>query len=115
MGETVEMFVAPVQGAKFTQSYEFAEELSTPGGGKWVLLPTSIRQAGVTLSFESGGSGYIEATTEPIDVLRTGSPIAEAWPAGTVNATTQHILICASAVRQVNVGGKSRMSIRTQM
>lgn len=112
-----EMNVANVKdgGDVKTKAFEYQETLTGAGNGESVLVPDDIRNIVATVSFTAGAQGYIQATSDNIDTVKTGSPIWVTWGAGQVSVTTQDVAIPPTALRMVQVGtGTMKMTLRGQ-
>lgn len=94
-------------------AWEYKDELSAPANGDSVLIPTTVKSVAVTLEV-SGGTGKVQATTSPISDVQNDTAVWIDWNAGEVAATTQDGIIPATAIRQVNTAGTTRLLVRAQ-
>ena len=94
----------------------YKEELSAPGNGAWIFIPAGAKAVVCTMSFPGGGSGKVQTTTDPVlDVKDDVAGITAAdWVDGTVMVTTSNVCAPVTAIRQVNVSGNSKLTIRVQ-
>lgn len=109
------MSLAPLnKGDQQVQAWEIEDNLVAAGNGDWILVPDDVSNISVTLSF-SGATGRVETTTDKIDTVENGTPVAVAWSAGTVGSTTQDAMVPCTAFRVVQVGaGTVKLTARAQ-
>ena len=95
--------------------WEYKKEMTSPGDGASVIIPTTVRNISITLEIDSGSANF-EATTSPIaEVLaEDASVVWIPWDNGEVAFTVQDQMVPPTAVRQVNVSGVSRLLLRAQ-
>lgn len=93
-----------------------AETLTSAGDGESVLLPIrpdGRREAAVTLSGPASWSAKVQATNSTVADVRNDTAVWFDWPDGVVSATTNRIIYNATAVRQVNSAGTSKMEVNS--
>jgi hypothetical protein len=96
-------------------AWEKQIDLIAPGNSDWLLVPDEVAGLTATLSFTAGGSGKIQTTTDKVDTVKTGSPVAVDWPLGEVSSSTQDFCVPVTAIRAVQINaGTLKMTVRTQ-
>lgn len=101
------------KGERDTFAWEFEEILNSPGDGDWIMVPNDVGAIAVTLS-PTAGSGKIQTTTDKIDVVKNGSPVAIDWDDGVVAISTHDVFFPITAFRMVNVTGTTKITVRAQ-
>jgi|GEM_PF-2850459 len=96
------------------KSFEYSEELKSPGNGKWLEFPAGVIGAAIEIEVPASGEGYAEATIAPLSRVRDNSAIGTQWDKGSVTGTTQDYVIPVTAVRGVNVSGTIKINVRMQ-
>lgn len=96
-------------------AFEYEEALASSGAGAWVLFPNGVNGCSVELDI-TAGSGYIEATNDSLQDVKTGTAgvAGVAWRLGTITVSAQDYLFPCTAVRQVNVTGATKLKVRFQ-
>ena len=112
-----EMDVSPSQRVfreKF--AYEKSVSLSSVTVSDWILIPADTENVVVTVVPGSGCSAKVETTTDPVSVVKGGSPTAIAWDNGVVTATTQDFCVPVTAIRLSQTVGTNatKMTLRAQ-
>jgi hypothetical protein len=96
-------------------AWEKEIDLVAPGNSDWLLVPDEVQGLTVTLSFTGGGSGKVQSTTDKVDTVKTGSPVAVDWPLGEVSSSTQDFCLPVTAIRAVQINaGTLKMTARAQ-
>ena len=110
------MNVVPVNnGNQGFTAWEHEISLIAPGNSAWVLIPDQINRIDVTLSFTGGSSGKMQTTTEKIDTIKNGLPIAIDWPFGSIDVSRSESCKPVSAIRAVQeAAGTMKVTIRAQ-
>ncbi len=110
------MKVAPlVQGENFEFSYEEEVELSGVSVSDWILIPRGVNIITVTLSVGGGGKGKVQASTDNVSVIKSGSPIAVDWDFGEVSVNTQDAGLPPTAIRlSQTFAGTTKLTVRAQ-
>ena len=94
-------------------SYEYTIELSATENSSWILVPPCIARLSITISFSGGGTGNVEFTTDSVDTVKFGTPVAVTWDFGTVSVTTQDACDPPTALRLVQVAsGTSKLTVK---
>lgn len=97
------------------RSWEFEINLSAAGFSEWVIIPEKIKGISVTASFTGGASGKVQTSTDPVAVVKTGSPIAIDWPFGEVDINMSKSCRPVSGMRAVQIGtGTMKLTLRAQ-
>jgi hypothetical protein len=97
------------------RSWEDEVNLSAPGSSDWIIIPEKVRGVSVTVSFTGGATGKMQATTDRVNTIETGTPVAVDWPFGIVSVTTQRRVKACSGLRAVQVGtGTMKVTFRGQ-
>lgn len=97
------------------RGWEFELTLNSPGMSDWIIIPEKINNISVTLDFSGGSSGYVQTTTNRVDTVLNGSPVAIDWPFGIINVKQSEKCKPATAIRAVQVNsGQLSMSVRSQ-
>jgi len=92
--------------------YEFYEKSYTSGTTQeWIYLPDGIFPIGVTVA-PSAGSGSLDVTDSPPDVIEAGSASVSTWPPGVVAAAISTTLTGYTAFRVNRVSGTIKVSAR---
>lgn len=96
------------------RSYEKEVNLNSAGNSDWIAIPERIRHISVTVSFV-GATGKIQTTTDPVDTIRNGTPVAIDWPFGIVSTNQTNVCKPCSGIRAVQVGaGTMKITLRAQ-
>ena len=97
------------------RSYEYEINLDAPGNSDWIIIPERVRHISVTVTFESGATGKIQTTTDRVDTIRNGNPVAIDWPFGIVSTNQTKVCRPCSGIRAVQVGaGTMKVTLRAQ-
>lgn len=97
------------------RAFEIEINLDAPGFSEWIIIPEQVVTIAVTVSFTSGGTGKVQATTDKVYEIKTGTPEGVDWPFGIVDDTFQAACIPPSAIRAEQVGsGSMIMTVRAQ-
>jgi hypothetical protein len=112
----VNMLAAPInEGDQKIVAWEYEQSLSGAGNGDSILIPDEVKQITLTLSFATGATGRVEATTSSIAKVKAGTAVWVAWDAGVVATTTQDALYPVTAIRAVQVAtGTVKLEVRAQ-
>lgn len=105
--------LADVSSVEKVFAYEFNETLASPGNGASVILPANIRGVSVTLGV-TAGSGKVQATTSTIFEVKNDTALWIDWDYGVVSANSQDFMLPATAVRQINISGTTKLELRAQ-
>lgn len=101
-------------------AFEYSYELDAIGNGDWILIPDDIQNVAVVFTNTDGASGKIQATLDPIEVVKSGSGITPVdWDLGDVTDTAQDVAVPVTAIRLVqndlgSGSGKTKISVRAQ-
>jgi hypothetical protein len=96
-------------------AWEKEVNLVASGNSDWILVPDEVQGLSVTLSFTGGGSGKMQSTTDKLDTVKNGSPVAVDWPLGEVSSNTQDFCLPVTAIRAVQINaGTLKMTARAQ-
>ena len=115
-----ELEVAPVKnGGEKGFAFEYAVTLAAISNGDWLIIPDDIKSIAVTLSFTDSAEGKVQTTTDKVETVKLGSPVAVDWTSGVVSATTSDATSPVTALRlsQTSIGGGSgtvKMTLRAQ-
>ena len=102
-------------GGTRLNAFEYEQTLSGLSTGEAILIPSDISRLSVTLSFSGGAGGYVEATTDKVEKILTGTADYKQWPKGTVSTITQDSCFPPSGIRAVQTAaGILKMSLRGQ-
>ena len=103
------------QNGLLGRAYEKAYTLSGVGAGDWILVPVNVASLQVTVSFTAGAEGNVSVTNSIRSVIKTGTPVAVAWPYGDVAISTAKSLSPVAALRaNQTVAGTMTISVRAQ-
>lgn len=101
-----------INSEKLELGWEYEETLSSPGNGVWIKNPNGILGSAVTLEI-SGGSGKVQATTSLMSKVDADLAVGVDWAQGVVTGTIQDYVIPVTAIRQVNVSGTTKITVRS--
>lgn len=97
------------------RSWEDEINLDSPGESEWIIIPEKINIITVTISFSAGASGKVQISTDKIDTIENGIPIAVDWPFGVVSTNQSKSCRPVAGMRAVQVGtGTMKMTLRAQ-
>lgn len=97
------------------RSFEIEINLTSAGNSEWIIIPEKIRFISVTVSFTGGATGKIQTTTDKVDTIRNGSPIAIDWRFGEVTNNRTEVCKPVSGLRAVQIeSGTMKVTIRAQ-
>ena len=96
-------------------AYEAEVSLAAVANSAWILIPRDIRNISVTLSVSGGGKGKVQHTTDPIETVKNGSPIAIDWDIGEVAVNTSDVAFPVTAIRlSQTFAGNIKLTVRAQ-
>ena len=96
-------------------AHELQIDLAAAGNSAAVIIPQGVRQVAVQVDFATSGTGKVQASIDPVSVIKTGTPTWVDWDAGTVAVATQSSCVPVTAIRAVQVhSGTMKMTIRAQ-
>ena len=96
------------------RSYEAEINLNAAGNSDWIIIPERIKFISVTVSF-TGATGKIQTTTDKVNTIINGSPVAIDWPFGTISTNQTKVCRPCSGIRAVQVGaGTMKVTLRAQ-
>jgi hypothetical protein len=113
----VEMDVAPAQRVfQYKHAYEKSSSVSAVVAGEWILIPADVTQVVCTVNPGVGCSVKVEATSDLVSVVKSGSPVAIPWASGVVTGATQDVCVPVTAVRinQTIGTNASTLTVRAQ-
>lgn len=90
--------------------FEYTESLNSAGIGNVIICPPNVKGETVTLEVIAG-SGKVELSTDPLNIVLAGSGIFTDWSAATVTSTTQTYIAPITALRMVNVSGTTKIKV----
>ena len=97
------------------RAFEINITFDSPGFSEWIIIPEQIATIAVTVSFQSGGTGRIQSTTDKVYDIKTGTPTEVDWPFGVVEDTFQAVCDPPSAIRaELVTPGIMTLTIRAQ-
>jgi hypothetical protein len=107
--------VAPASdnSAKDSFAWEVFEQLDAPGNGMWHLVPSGCQSIQIML-FPIEGSGKIQITMDRVNNVKNGIACFVDWDNGIVDSTTTEAVMPVTAIRQVNVSGTTKLTMRAQ-
>ncbi len=109
------MLVAPADGINPKNAYESEVALAAVSDSAWMLIPKDISDVSYVLSVAGGGKGKVQVTTDSVNTVKTGSPVAIDWPAGEVSVNTSDSSVPVTAVRlSQTFAGTTKLTIRAQ-
>lgn len=95
------------------RSWEKEIILKSVSNSEWVIIPEKIKIIDVTVSFTGGASGKIQTSTDLVDTVKNGSPVAIDWPFGTVNTDQSKSCKPVTAMRAVQeTSGEMKLTMR---
>jgi len=104
-----------LHGDEREPAFEFEINLTTPSESDWLLIPDKIDNISVTVSFTSGATGKIQATTDKVYNVKQGIPVAEDWPLGVIGFTTQETCYPCTAIKAIQItNGTMKVTVRIQ-
>jgi len=111
----VNMDKAPVDIGENTKfAFEKTITLSSAGNSSWVMIPKGVQRIVVTI-IPTTATGRVEASSDTVNEVKTGTPTAVSWDLGDVSVTTQDWCYPPTALRCVQTGaGSVVMKIRAQ-
>jgi hypothetical protein len=95
-------------------AFEYDETLDAPGNGKYILIPANIKGVSVTLGLDAASTGKVQASTSTIYDIKDDNAIWVDWDYGIVSSTSQDYMLPATAIRQVNLSGSTKLELRAQ-
>lgn len=97
------------------RSWEKEVVLDSAGSSVWVIIPEKTRLISVTVSFAGGAEGKVQTSTDLVDVVKNGFPVAVDWPFGYVSGNRTEVTKVVSAIRAVQrLSGTMTMTLRAQ-
>ena len=94
-------------------AFESSIEKDTFGVSEWVLIPDKVQNVSITITFTGGATGTVQTSTDKVDTIKTGVPLAISWPFGVVGVDTQKACYPPSAIRIFQIAaGTMAMTIR---
>lgn len=94
-------------------NYEYEINLNSASTSDWVLIPFGVEKLSCTLSVSGGASAKVQASTDNVQTIKSGTPIAIDWSLGVVSVTTQDAVEKITAIRLVQTqNGSSKLTIR---
>jgi len=96
-------------------AFEYEVSLASVTTSDWILIPDDVKAIQMTLSVGGGGKGKVQFSTDNVDTVKTGSPIAIDWPAGEVAVNTADSAKPATAFRlNQTFAGTTKLTLRAQ-
>jgi hypothetical protein len=91
--------------------FSFYEKTYSSGTNQEAIYLPDMQGASVTLTISSG-SGSIQGTDSPPDIIEAGTASWVSWSFGTVSATQGALVTGYTAIRAVLASGSVKISVR---
>lgn len=88
-------------------------EIVATGNGNPILIPTQVQYISVALIVTTG-SGKIQTTVSTKADVEADNALWFDWSAGVVSENTADVARPVTAIRQVNITGKTQLFMRAQ-
>jgi hypothetical protein len=107
--------IADDQSGVLRCAYEKAYTLSSVTSGDWILIPVNIVSVQFSVSFTGGAEGNVSVTNSIRSLVKSGSPVAVAWPYGDIAISKAVSMQPVTAIRaNQTVAGTMTISVRAQ-
>jgi len=95
------------------RAWEIEINLNAPGNSDWIIIPEKVQNISATVSFQDGGTGKIQTSTDTVYEIENDNFIAVDWPWSEISTTLQKTCKPPTAIRAVQINaGKMKVTFR---